>query len=183
MSEGKMGHAGDLERWDEPLVLTKDKQVIVEMRLVRRKIPHGQARRKRNNVDGAIEAVFARNQYVVLGHGLSNEAVDSNAGADGDAQLRSLEKRLLGSTLGDIENVAGLKAHIFRLKFQNFFKVHIHLVLLAVAVAPDNDGTVGFRGMVQTASEGKELEGGELPAIIGNHEAARPGNGAQRIHD
>src|SRR6266849_9095469 len=37
--------------------------------------------------------------------------------------------------------------------------------------------------MVQTASERKELEGGELPAVIGNHEAARPGNGAERIYD
>jgi hypothetical protein len=49
-------------------VLAEDEEVIIKMRLMRREIPHGQARRKRKNLNGTKRAVFAWDELVVFSH-------------------------------------------------------------------------------------------------------------------
>ena len=164
-------------------MFAKNEEVIVKMRLARRKIPVGQARGWRENFNGSIGTISTRNDFVIVGHNSSNRAVNDYAASDGDAQLCNPNKSLLGHTLGDVENIAGLQANVFGLKLHDFAQVDFHFVLLAVSIVADDDCSIGLRGTVEATSKRKHLEGSELPAIIGNNKAAWPGNCAERVHD
>jgi hypothetical protein len=56
-------------------------------------------------------------------------------------------------------------------------------MLLAIAIVADDDGVIGFGSVIEATGKRKQFESSELSSIIGNHEAARAGNGTERVHD
>src|SRR5882672_11919979 len=153
------------------------------MGLARREIPGGQTGRRREQLHGSIGAIFAGDDFVIVRHNSSNQAVNGNGSTDCGARFCGLDKSLLGRTLGDVQDVAGLQANVFSLKLHDLFQVDVDFVLLAVAVVANDDSVIGFGGVIEATSKGKQLQCSELSTIIGNHEAARAGDCTERVHD
>src|SRR5713226_524170 len=182
-ADGGDGDNGKHEREDEPLVLAKDEEVIIKMRLMRRKIPRRQARRKGNNLYSAMGAVFVRDDFVVLNHTLGNEPVNNDAGADGQTELTGADESLLEAAFRDIQDVTRLKADIFGFELHDSLEIDLDLALLAAGILAHDDSAVGLGVAIETAGQGEKLESSELAAIVGDRKAAGSVDGAEGIHD
>src|SRR5258708_12666124 len=127
---------------------------------------------------------FSRGMILLSsGIGLTNEAVDDDARADRETELRSLYERVLGGVFRDIQNVGRQKTNIFGFKLHDFLQIDFYLALLAAGILTHDDSMVRLGGAVEAAGQGEELEGSELAAVVGNRKTTRPGDCAAGIHN
>src|SRR5690242_10264804 len=154
------------------------------MRLAGRKIPGWKVRGGRNQLNGTIHPVSPGNEFIVFSHLLViRQPVECNTRAKGDTKLDGSQNGLFGSALGNVKNVTGLELQVFGLAVQDFLQIELHFVLLSLGILSSDDGVVRLRGSRKTASQGENLQGIQLLAVIGENKSARPGNCSQNIHD
>ena len=67
-SDGDDGDDREQEGKNQPLMLAKDQQVVVEVRLARREIPDRKAGGRRNEFNGAVGAILPRYEFVFFSH-------------------------------------------------------------------------------------------------------------------
>jgi hypothetical protein len=66
-------------------MFAKDQEVIVKMGLAGREIPGGHTGRRYEQLNGTIGAIFAGDDFVIVGHSSSNQPVNGNGATDCDA--------------------------------------------------------------------------------------------------